>query len=73
MKNAWNYKLKTKQPTKKEERDFVKNLKAREKQYWEIPLKSVDEMYPPIKVKLVKYNIFVYFWRKLKDKKWYEM
>ena len=66
-------KTKIKQPTKKEERDFVKNLSIRQKQYWEIPLKSFEEMYPPIKIKMIKYNFFKRIWIRLTNKKWYEL
>lgn len=59
---------KTRLPTKKEERDFVNNLKPSEKQYTVFPILSADELYG----EPVDWNGIIYikpkvtFWQKIK-------
>lgn len=71
---AFNFKAKTIQPTKKEEADFVKNLKPSEKVYAVKKLKSHEEIYG-----IYDWDGKVYytFWeriiRKILKKDWWEI
>lgn len=58
--SAWNYKLKHKLPTKKQEQDFVDNLRPIEKHYTILDLKSPEELFPDLWPKNGTSDWFVY-------------
>lgn len=64
---AQNFKLKSKLPTKKEECDFIKNLKPSEKQYTVVQLKTPEELWNNGNWKGVCYDN----WFKVKLRKWF--
>ena len=65
---AWNYQFQSKLPTKKEEQDFIKNLKPSQKQYTIFTFPSQEEMHPEIQCKPVYFKWYQKIWRKLLNK-----